>query len=247
MNRKPTILEKCEYSQGALPTLKCSILPGRFRYNQTVPELHNTFYSYWKNTWQEFFMKMGCAPESLNLENFLRHSFQIVLHTDSSICGSLLVSTFKCGSKTTLDHPVIKPFPTFVHEIIKSNSHSNCFIGEYLSVHPEFRKSILGLSLADILVGLYNQLFLELGGAISLAATVRQAKVDEIAKNFGYQELGSYLKIGVDCIMLYNLPAGVRQHPNPEIARWTSHFWNTKTDYTETFEQKKSNLEIKVA
>ncbi len=212
--------------------ISLTILPGRYTTPVPVPPLYNAAYEYWKTTWAQFFEKAGSGPGALNIENFMRHSFVITLHRGNTIAGTLLASLFNTGAMTTYDHPCIKPFPESLLNQLKAKSLGSCITGEYLSVARDFRREVMGLSLADVMIGILMKIFQEQNLNMALAATVRSAKVDQICKKYGYLELGSYLKIGVDCIMLYNTQETCREHPDPAVADMVRQCWAEKRDET---------------
>jgi hypothetical protein len=215
-----------------LQQLSCTFLPGKFTSNETVPDLYNASYAYWKKTWTDFFIKAGSGPDALNIENFMRHSIIINIHHQNNIAGSLLATLFNVSALTTYDHPCVKPFPNTVLDKLKSNGSGLCITGEYLSVHPEFRKDLVGLSLADVMVGLLMKIFVHQNIKMALAATVRAAKVDAICKNYGYAEVGSYIKIGVDCVTLFNTQESYKDHPDAQVMEMVNRYWNTRNDLT---------------
>lgn len=212
--------------------IKCTLLPGKFVDNNPVPVLYNDVYTYWKNTWTEYFEKAGSPPGSLNIENFMRHSFLITLHSGDKIAGTLLSTLFNINALTTFDHPGVKLFPEEVLNKLADEKTGTAITGEYLSVPPDFRKDITGISLAAVMVGLKMKIFKELECKMALATTIRKAKVDEIALKYGYKEVGSYEKCGVDCIMLYNTQATLKEHSDPAIQEMVNRLWNTRSDIT---------------
>jgi hypothetical protein len=141
-------------------------------------------------------------------------------------------SLFNLSVDSTYDHPCIKPFPTNLLYSLKEKSNGIGITGEYLSVAPDFRKEKMGQSLAEVLAGLQMKIFTEMNLDISFAATVRAAKVDSIIKHFGFKEVGSYSKIGVDCIQLINTPETYHDHPNSDVREIINRFWNNRTDLT---------------
>lgn len=212
--------------------LRCTLLPGSFFTNQAIPPIYNSFYEYWKKTWSEFFEKAGSPPDSLNIENFFRHAFLIVLHREQEIAGSLSSSVFHLGAQATYDHPHVRPFRDYLPDWKNDPAPGIAVTGEYLSVHPDYKKDILGVSLAEVMVGLLMEIFVAIDARYALATTVRKAKVDVIAKDYGYREIGSYLKCGVDCVVLYNTQETRVEHPNPKVRELVSRLWATREDIT---------------
>jgi len=233
-----------------LKDLSCTLLPGKYTQEQKVPDLYNSVYRYWKETWSEFFRKAGSPPDSLNLENFMRHAFVITVHEKEKVVGTLLSSVFHLGATPTYEHPCIAPFIHDVPQLVTRDGLDQsgaCITGEYLSVHPEFRKERYGISMADVLIGILMRIFVERNFKLALAATVRSAKVDQICKKFGYTEVGSYLKCGVDCIMMYNTQQTYTAHPDPVTLKLIDDLWSRRQDDTGIIDSKTEEAFSRVA
>ena len=226
--------------------LTCSLLPGKYTEGVLVPDLYNSVYAYWRKTWTEFFIKAGSGPDALNIEDFMRHSFIISLHQGNNIVGTLSCSLFHLGADVTYDHPCIRPFPAEVLDTLRTERKGRCITGEYLSVHPEFRKNSVGISMADIMIGIMSKIFQNLELEMAFAATVRAAKVDIIAKKYGFRELGSYVKIGVDCIMVFSTQEMLQAHPDPTTMALVEKFWREREDLTGLTIQSREQI-LKVA
>ncbi|MEK7355861.1 MAG: hypothetical protein AAB250_05400, partial [Bdellovibrionota bacterium] len=210
--------------------LACTLLPGSYPNSAQVPPLYNAAYAYWKKTWDEFFVKAGSGPGALNIENFMRSRYVIVLHRELEVVGTLSASVFNSQADTTYDHPSIKPFPEFILKNLKSVDPGSCITGEYLSVHPSFRKDVVGLSLADVLVGLLLEILKSDDLWAMVATPVRAAKVAEITVKYGAEEIGSHLKIGVDCQMIYVTREMYRAHPDSRVMDTVRRLWGNRED-----------------
>lgn len=216
----------------SIRNLSCTILPGKQTHAGPIPKLHNPAFLYWRDTWSEFFRRAGSPPDALKVDSFLRADYIIVLHDGPTIAGMLLSTIFHTEALSTYEHPQIAPYPPAVLERLRNFRSGRCLSGEYLSVHPEYRKSELGISLAEIMVGLLQRIFLSCEAEMLLASTVRAAHVAEIARDYGYEEVGSYLKLGVDCVMMCNTAEGVVEHPRAEVREAIQRFWAFRHDYS---------------
>lgn len=223
-----------------LNRLSCSILKGRMNDPAPLPSIYNPSYAYWKKTWGHFFEQAGSGPDALKLENFTRSEFIIVIHQGEQIAGMLLSTLFHAQALTTYEHSCVSPFPDSALQRLRELPQGRALTGEYLSVNPEFKKSLLGISLADTLIGILMRILRETKTDMALAATVRAAKVADICKAYGYEEVGSYLKIGVDCVMLYNTLEMVREHPSPEVRALVKRLWESRADYSGMLVQNES-------
>jgi hypothetical protein len=167
----------------------CTFLPGKYPNGVPVPSLYNEVYRHWKTIWGDIFTKAG-SPASLNAENFLRQDAIIVLHRKEEIVGLLTSSFFNLSASPIFDHPYLRPFSEDLVQKLKNDGRGMVCTAEYLSVHPEFRKSLVGVSLFEVLIGLGLKMVFKLDAKMMLATTVRPAKVYECGPRFGWVEYG---------------------------------------------------------
>ncbi len=224
-----------------LSEISCTLLPGRYADGRIVPPLYNQAYRHWKKTWSEIFTRAG-SPGSLCAENFLRQNLVITLHQGNRIAGILTTTFFNLSSDATFDHPYFQPFPRAIVEELWKAGNGLVITGEYLAVEPEFRKSIVGLSLADVLVGLLMKTFVQIGAKMTLATTVRPAKVHEICQAYGYSEVGQYEKYGLDCLLLQNTKEQYREHADPLVREMIESCWRKRLDCTGITSRKEMDI-----
>jgi hypothetical protein len=212
-------------------SLSCTFFPGKYKNGESVPALYNSVYRYWHKVWGEIFTAAG-SPESLSAENFLRQDIIVTLHQAGQIAGIFTTSFFNLSADVTYDHPYFKTFPKKMVQKLRSESVGHIITGEYLSVTADFRKSASGVHLSDVLVGLLMKIFVEIEAKMTFATTVRPAKVHKICEKYGWSELESFTKYGLDCLLLCNSQEQVRTHDDPEVARLVESFWQSRNDFT---------------
>lgn len=215
----------------SLSDISCTLLPGNFPRAEVVPPLYNRVYDSWHRTWKEVFTSVG-SPESLNPENFLRQDILIVLHREREVVGLLTTTFLNLSARAVVDHPYFRPFPEPILRAFQRRGRGLVLTGEYLSIDPAYRRSIVGLSLSDVLIGLLMRIFTGSGADSTLATTVRPAGVHEICHRFGYRELGGYQKYGLDCVLMQNDPSTVREHDDPRVRSLIESFWESRCDLT---------------
>ncbi len=213
-----------------LDTISCTVLPGAFYNREPVPSLYNNVYRSWKRTWGEIFTQAG-SPQSLDANNFLRQTMIFVLHQGEDVVGVSTITLFNANAEASFDHPYFKPFPQKLLNEARSRQGA-IFSSEYLAVEPAFRKSAAQVSLSEILIGLVVKAAIELEATLLFGTAVRPARVDESCKKFGYQEVGSYEKYGLDCALLCGAYEGLHDHPDRETATWIESFWTSKRNLT---------------
>jgi len=211
--------------------IQCSFLPGKFNPFEKTPELYNKAYHSWKNTWGKIFSDAG-SPDSLNVENFLRQNVVVTLHHRNEVIGLVTATFFNLTSDVSVQHPYLKPFPSKMTTLLTESKSGMYMTGEYLAVHPDYRKSKLGVSLSEVLIGLIQKIFTLSQAQILFGTAVRPKKVHESCFGYGYQECGAFEKYGLDCVLLFNTQANVREHENPEIRDLINFFWNHRSDFT---------------
>jgi hypothetical protein len=183
--------------------LSCTVLPGRYRSGENIPELYNSFYRYWCKTWGDVLTACG-NPGALNAENFLRQDLIVILHQGFEIAGAISSSYFNLAAEPIYDHPYLKAFPSELMDSFRAKKVGHIISGEYLSVAPGFRKSTTDAPLSDILIGLLMKVFVQSEAKMTLATTIKPAKVHKIGEKYGWSELGSFNKYGLDCVLLCN-------------------------------------------
>ncbi len=211
--------------------MNCTLLPGSWPYDSPVPILYNQAYRYWRKIWGEVFLKAG-SPGSLNTENFLRQDVVICLHVGNNIIGMLTQNLFNLGADASYDHAYFQPFPKELIERLRSEGRGFVTTAEYLSVHPEFRKSIAGISFSEILIGLMSRVFTQMGGRMALCTTVKPAHVPESCLKFGWVQTGVVQKYGLDCLLMYGDAQTFRGHPEAQIEARIQDYWAQRRDWT---------------
>jgi len=213
----------------ALKEISCTLLPGKYASGVAVPGLYNHVYRYWRQVWGEIFTRAG-SPASLNVENFLRQNVIIALHREEDVIGIVCACFFNLSAESTFDHAYLKTFPDETVRILRDQGSGLYTTYEYISIRPGFRKSEIGISLSDVLLGLCEKVFTFSDAKIALATAVRPAKIAEVLKIFGWIEVGSISKYGLDCVLLRSTPQGRRDHEDHAVSSLIEHYWKNKTD-----------------
>jgi hypothetical protein len=211
--------------------LSCTFLPGKYSNAHPVPSLYNAVYHYWKKVWGDIFTQAG-SPGSLNAENFLRQDFIIALHRGDEVVGILATSFFNLGAESTFDHAYMKAFPRDFVGGLHAEGRGLATTSEYLSVHPDYRRSQIGVALSDVLVGLGLKIFSQQDGTVTLGTAVRPARSHESAFKYGYVEVGTIQKYGLDCSLLFNTQDQLHRHADPDVAALVDDYWATRNDLT---------------
>lgn len=214
----------------SIENLQCTLFSGRAADRARSP-LYQSSYRYWKETWGEIFRQAG-SPESLQAENFLRQDLWFVVHAGDEVAGLISTTFFEVASASDLDHAYFRPFPEILRERLRRQQNL-VMSGEYLCVHPGYRKSEMGLSLADVLIGLLMQAFFQLQVDTVFGTAVKAMKVQDICARYGYKEAANFQKYGLDCLLLFNNAQEFQDHPDPRVRDAVARLWATRSDLSQ--------------
>jgi hypothetical protein len=105
---------------------------------------------------------------------------------------------------------------------------------EFLSVFPEYRKSKLGLSLAQILMSLSLKSAIELKADAITGIARKELKVDVLCREFGCRSLVPTVKRGnLECEIIWYLPEDIKTHHDLQIERLSNSLWESRTYATD--------------
>ncbi len=210
--------------------LKQVVLPGRIPPGFEHERLHGETYDFWKTRWTEIYAKAG-SLEAFHVDDFLRQdSLNILTHRGRPV--AMVTSTlFNFNLSSTRDHYYFKFFPEEYFKYLSDQGAELVMSQEYLLVREEFRKSQIGFSLGDVVLGLNARLFSESNADAIVAVTRRDNKVNE-----------SVYKYGFDCVLENvtgrNFPLDlvvavqdhVRPNPDPFYAELINKLWSARAD-----------------
>lgn len=214
----------------SIENLQCTLFNGRSE-DRAQDSLYQAAYTYWKQTWGEIFRQAG-SPDSLQSENFLRQDLWFVVHSGSEVAGLISTTLFHVDSPSDLDHAYFRPFPEMLRERLR-RQQNRVMSGEYLCVHPSFRKSEIGFSLADVLIGLLMQAFFQLQVDTVFGTAVKAMKVQDICARYGYKEAAHFQKYGLDCLLLFNNAQEFHDHPDPRVRQCVAQLWSQRSDLSQ--------------
>ncbi|NCN39608.1 hypothetical protein GW916_00005 [bacterium] len=230
-----------------LGQLQLSILPGQIQNPLPLKQQHlyEQTYSHWKQIWTEVFQKAG-GLSCLDPHNFLRQSIICVLHKEGEVAAICTGTIFDLSSQIWNDHHYLKPFPESTMQQLRNTGHNHVMSGEYLSVSRNFRRAFSRISLAEIMIGLVLKCYESLELDAIFNTTVKEVKTDKMCKKFGFQEIGSYQKYGLNCALLMNNFSTLSGHPDPETQALIQQLFASASNFT-TFHQFNNHRTLKAA
>ena len=166
-----------------LPKLSCSVIQGKWSRPEPVAPIYNQTYSFWKAFWTDWTQATEGAQNTnyAHVDKFIKHDVHVVVHgSNNDVIGMVACSIMNLATLPTFDLPYLRDYPTDFVESMRLEGRGLAMTGEYLCVHPEYRKGTTGISLADILVGLKMEVFKALKASYCLGTGLRKVKMPEV-------------------------------------------------------------------
>jgi hypothetical protein len=222
-----------ELQLARLKRLEYTLFAGKGRGEITYPDLHNRVYGYWKRFWSEVYGQQG-SLDAFHVEDFARQDIVAVLHDREKVVALHLYSVFQLDLLFTRDHNYFKFYPENFFAFMKEKGANVTLSLEYLTVDPEWRKSKLGLSLGEVMVGCA----IEVARSLEVDAVIAPARTENKVNQMGYH-------FGIECFQggitkrnfTVDLTAGFvdKLHANADttIQSLSDHYWAKRQDLTE--------------
>ena len=219
-------------SDTRLQELKCIVLPGHIRdcVSENISH-YNTAYDFWR-------VFMGYEMSKENIENiesklssdgFMLFEDIYTLFYKTSIVGLFCFDTKDMSSHAIGDQSFFKTFPV---EILNNYVHKAQYIMTigHLLVHPNWRRSKIGLGLSDILVWFMHKRFVESGCDLMLYWTRNNRSTNQLGIKFGGEcILSDYHYSGSPADVIATRPDKVIMDSGDEtVNQISADLWNNR-------------------
>lgn len=209
-----------EFQKKILPNLRWYMMPGNFLNPNIHHELYEKTYQHWKQMWTKI-LNVG---KNLNSDTFIRQDILCPLVYKKDVIGLIGCNFFNLKQEATKDHSYTSVFPKEqLANFSEDNSISMSI--EYLTVSPDFRKSIIHISLGDILLGLSMKVFANSNASFVLGTARSKIHVDKMCYQFGFQPFGEIDKFGHPCTLIINTKKTLTNHSNLAVHSCINKLW----------------------
>lgn len=217
-----------------LTSLSCYVLPGHVRSCKAqYLDRYNFVYDFWR-VFMGYEMRnenLSDIDEKLSSDAFMLFEDIYALFYESpyekSIVGIFCFDTKDVRSKAILDQSYFKSYPQEVVEgyILKVNKIMT--IG-HLLVHPNWRRSKIGIGLSDILVWFMHKRFVESSADLMIYWTRNNRGTNALGKKFGGQAIMENLEYGgLDADIIVIKPEEVVLDCGDEVVNeFSQHLWD---------------------
>lgn len=206
--------------------IKYIVLPGRFCESSYLP-LYNKAFDFWKQNWTDVFKQLGTSKVP-SADDFFRQDFiPVILHQDR-IVAIHLYTLYDMRTDRTLGHSYLAHnFTPEYFSILKGKGLEKVMSMESLFIDPAYRKSLVGVQFAEVLICLGQRLFEQYTDAEAIIAPARQdVKVSVIAQPIGFKIIQPDITLNNVPVDLVLCRRGEPAHSPNELTRfYTEALW----------------------
>lgn len=227
--------------------LQFTIMPGcsYFLGSSELCDVHNRAYVFWKNFWINV-LEMNNSNESLNLDSFYRPYITTLLHNEDEIAGMHMYSAFDLRQISHKEHSYFQlSYPNeFLTSLYESGVESLLTM-EFLTVSPNWRKSLIGFSLAEVIMSLGIKIFQSLDIDCFITLARADVKVPDLLRKINFTRYGEMLqRHNTPCEAMLLNRKDVISHPDARIDNLVNKFWNEREDLVGWFHTNRQDDQI---
>lgn len=222
-----------------LKKLKYTLMPGNIAGHSYLIDQYNLVFGFWKGIWSETLHKLNLP--ALEIAQFLRHNYVSAITYEDKVVACHLYTKYDIRLEATKESEYFKQFSSELITHCQRKNINTILTQEYLSVAPDFRKSVSGISGPELVTGLGIHVMFHTNSD-STAGTVRAGapSVERVGNEMQCELLDTVVE-------RYNLPhkffiaekSKVQLPGNEETKTLVKRLWNERTDYTELNQNNK--------
>ena len=164
--------------------LKYCILPAANPAPKHV-DSHNKAFSFWFDSLKDAFAETGNDPSSL-IDDFIRQDLATVIFAGDEAVASLLLSFYSIDSLVARKFRYLgDTYPEIYFEKLKKHGVHSVMSMQYLTVHPNWRKSKCEFHFAPTIFALAQNIQRAFGVDAIISCVRRDNKVNELVYSLG--------------------------------------------------------------
>ncbi|MCB0349904.1 MAG: hypothetical protein KDD38_01900 [Bdellovibrionales bacterium] len=207
--------------------LEYIILPGSPAVGFRHLNLHNRVYLYWREFWKQVY---GSA-EGVDGDFFMRQNFVPVVMYGDEIVAMHLYTLFNPRAMVTKDHTYFHSYPPEFFDYLAQQNIDSVMSIESLTVNPEWRKSKIGLSLGETMIGCSLKFVEVLNVGAAIAPTRNDRGVNKMCYNFNFDCYKANLNYrGFEVDLVCGIREKVTSNPDSRINDLINWLWQSRTD-----------------
>jgi hypothetical protein len=193
-------------------------------------EDYNRVYLFWRDFWTRVFRANGSSAVP-TADNFRRQGQIAVLEHAGQIAGLSMHSRFDLRLVADREHSYMGIYDDRFLKPLRERGVASVMTYEYLTVPPEFRRSLIGVSLGAVLIGLGLKLAVEAGVDAVIAPARRDVGVHRLAHDQGAVSLVEDISMHeTPCDLIAFYRERIRLPHDPVQAALIERLWSELKD-----------------
>ncbi|MDB5036698.1 MAG: hypothetical protein JWQ35_226 [Bacteriovoracaceae bacterium] len=220
-----------EISHDALNGVQYRIFEGR-RSANAYTQSQNALYQTWKLGWDSTFQELR-SDSIAQSPDFLRQTLVAGLFIgEQKVIGLQAYSFFNVHLEAHLEHPYFRTYPSAVLDALKSRGAHQFMTMEYLYVDPNWRRSIIGISMADVICSLGLKIFSNSANDAVISITRNERKVNQMLYDKGAECLAKDLQLHNVTVDIIGFFKNKILETSSEEANLAKKLWEERLDTT---------------
>jgi len=191
---------------------------------------HDNAYQLWQKNWQATFSELK-TDAKLKADDFVRQHIIGGLFQGDEAVGLLLHTYFNLDLAAVRGHTYLATYPADIISRLRAEGKTEVLSMEYLTLDSRWRKHLVGVSLAEVILGLGAKVLEASGFESMIVVTRNEKRVNQILYGYGARCLAANLTKHNVPVDLVSLDHG-NTHPgeSPEVNELIEHFWSNRQD-----------------
>ncbi len=198
----------------------------------TFPQqkLYQYAYAYWRDFWREFYSSQE-SPEGFRTDEFYRQNMVAGLFQGDEVVAVHTYTFFDLRYTATQEHSYFSLYSELDLQRLKTLGLNQVMTMEFMAMNPAFRKSVVGISLAEVMVACGVHILRAAGLDASITIAREDYKVPEFARRVGFKTLRAGLsRHHCPCELMYLPLNDLVQNLSPEVQHYVQYFWDRRVD-----------------
>jgi len=193
---------------------------------------HNELFSLWKKVWTDTLHKLQLDASRLS-DEFMRQDLIAAIFVDDTPITAHLYSFFSIDSIASREHGYLNGnYPEIFFQKLKNLQVREVMSMEYMTVHPDWRKSKVAVHIPMVMGGLAMETLKLFKADAAIAPARRDHKVQELAPAYGGESLiTNVMNHNILCDLLLCQRKNIKSHASSEIMGMVNDLWARKEYY----------------
>jgi hypothetical protein len=210
-------------------------------------KLKNKVFVTWKEFWQQVYKDQNSSFE-VKADDFIRQDIIGVIFDGERVAASHMYSFFNLKALADSEIHYFNFFSKFYLETLQQNKVETVMSMEYLTVTPDYRKSVVGFSLGSVVASLGTHVFGEIGVDAIVAPARTDVGVHKMAHDIGFVSIEKNTdQRGFNCDLIACFRGDQKPSDSPIVRNLVNQLWTERIVHYSALGMLSQNSVKKVA